>query len=237
MNKEMNQNIVYDFTKFTTTDYEGEIALVVWHIGCNLRCSYCYNDKLVFSKTAIYSHSDILDFLKKRRGLLSAVVLSGGEATMHDLAPFCRELKKMGFKVKLDTNGMNFKQIKELIEENLIDFISLDFKAPKDKYFEITAKNSYVSFYKTLEYLINLSNSTNNSTKFAFELRTTISTLLLDESDINTMIEELFCIGYSGIFYIQNFLETPSNIGNIKISRAIDESLINSEILTIKYRN
>ena len=98
----MNKKIVYSFTKFTTTDYQDEISCIVWHISCNLLCSYCYNDNIVFSKQGYYSHNDILDFLKSRVGLLSAVVLSGGEATMHNLEPFCKEVKKLGFKIKLD---------------------------------------------------------------------------------------------------------------------------------------
>jgi pyruvate formate lyase activating enzyme len=74
----LNKKIVYSFTKFTTTDYQDEISCIVWHISCNLLCSYCYNDNIVFSKQGYYSHNDILDFLKSRVGLLSAVVLSGG---------------------------------------------------------------------------------------------------------------------------------------------------------------
>ena len=80
INKELNllnKKIVYSFTKFTTTDYQDEISCIVWHISCNLLCSYCYNDNIVFSKQGYYSHNDILDFLKSRVGLLSAVVLSG----------------------------------------------------------------------------------------------------------------------------------------------------------------
>ena len=142
-NSLLNQKIVYDFTKFTTTDYTGELACIVWHISCNLLCSYCYNDNIVFAKTAKYCQNDILEFLQNRKNLLTAVVLSGGEATMHEIEPFCARVKKMGFKIKLDTNGVNTKRVKNLIDKNLIDFISLDFKAPKDKFEKITLKNSY----------------------------------------------------------------------------------------------
>ncbi|WP_228711093.1 anaerobic ribonucleoside-triphosphate reductase activating protein [Aliarcobacter trophiarum] len=225
----LNKKIVYSFTKFSTSDYIGEIACIVWHVSCNLRCSYCYNDNIVFSKQGSFSHNDILEFLRKRTGLLTAVVLSGGEATMHDLKPFCVELKKLGFKIKLDTNGVNFKHIKELLTEDLIDFIALDFKATKDKYENITQKNSYHKFFETLTYLIKIS--------FPFELRATINADLLDSKDINIMIETAYNVGYKGIFYIQNFLITPSNIGNITQKKVLEKEKIREDLLKIEFRN
>ena len=225
----LNKKIVYDFTKFTTTDYADEISCIVWHISCNLRCSYCYNDNIVFAKQGLYSHNDILEFLNKRKGLLTAVVLSGGEATMYDLKPFCKELRNLGFKIKLDTNGINTKMIKDLISKNLIDFISLDFKAPKEKFEKITLKNRYKEFYETLKYLIDI--------KFSFELRTTINGNLLDESDINSMIKTAYNLGYKNSFYIQNYLQTISNIGNIKHNKQINKNLILKDLLNIEFRN
>ncbi len=228
-NSLLSKKIVYDYTKFTTTDYTGELACIVWHISCNLLCSYCYNDNIVFSKQGRYSHNEILEFLNSRKNLLTAVVLSGGEATMHDLEPFCKKLKKMDFKIKLDTNGVNFNRIKNLIESKLVDFISLDFKAPKNKFEYITKKNSYDEFLNTLRYLI--------ETNFNFELRTTINGTLLDEDDINTIIKTAYCLGYKGIFYIQNYLQTSSNIGNIQNNIEVKKDLIIKNLLKIEFRN
>ncbi|MFW2556713.1 anaerobic ribonucleoside-triphosphate reductase activating protein [Aliarcobacter butzleri] len=231
-NKELNllnQKIVYDFTRFTTTDYIGEIACIVWHISCNMRCSYCYNDNLVFSRIGKYSYNEVLDFLKKRVTLLSAVVLSGGEATIHNLVPFCKEIKKLGYKIKLDTNGTNLKLIKKLISNDLLDFISLDFKAPKNKFKSITSINSYDKLIETIKYLLKID--------FSFELRTTVNTSLIDENDINEIINTIHCIGYNNTYYIQNFLETSSNIGNIKKSRSLDKNLIDNSKLVVEYRN
>ena len=160
-----------------------------------------------------YSHNEVLDFLKKRVTLLSAVVLSGGEATIHNLVPFCKEIKKLGYKIKLDTNGTNLKLIKKLTSNNLLDFISLDFKAPKNKFKSITSINSYDKLIETIKYLLKID--------FSFELRTTVNTSLIDENDINEIINTIHCIGYNNTYYIQNFLETSSNIGNIKKSRSL----------------
>jgi pyruvate formate lyase activating enzyme len=225
----LNQKIVYDITKFTTTDYVGQMSCIIWFISCNFRCLYCYNDSIVYTNMGKYTQNDILDFLKIRVGLLDSVVLSGGEATVHNVIPICKEIKKLGFKIKLDTNGTNLNQIKELISLNLLDYIALDFKAPKDKFKQITSVCKYESIIKTIQYLISID--------FSFELRSTINTKLLDENDINEMISILYNLGYKNTYYLQNFLETSSNIGNITSSRKIDKTKINNQYLRIEYRN
>lgn len=225
----LNQKIVYDLTKFTTTDYVGQLSCIIWFVSCNFRCLYCYNDNIVYTKEGKYSQNDILDFLKTRVGLLDSVVLSGGEATVHNVIPICKEIKKLGFKIKLDTNATNLKQIKELINLNLLDYIAIDFKAPKYKFKELTGVSIYDNSIKTIQYLINIG--------FNFELRSTINSALLDENDINEMIKIIKELNYKNIYYLQNFLETPSNIGNISKAQDIDKSKINSLDLIIQYRN
>ena len=225
----LNQKIVYNITKFTTTDYVGHLSCIIWFVSCNFRCLYCYNDNIVYTKEGNYTQNNILDFLKTRIGLLDSVVLSGGEATVHNVIPICKEIKKLGFKIKLDTNGSNFEQIKELVEVKLIDYMAIDFKAPKYKFKEIVGVDMYDNTIKTIQYLISID--------FTFELRTTINKSLLDENDINSMIETISNLGYKNIYYLQNFLETSSNIGNISKSSNIDKSKINTQNLTIQYRN
>jgi pyruvate formate lyase activating enzyme len=225
----LNQKIVYDLTKFTTTDYVGQLSCIIWFVSCNFRCLYCYNDNIVYTKEGKYSQNDILDFLKTRVGLLDSVVLSGGEATVHNVIPICKEIKKLGFKIKLDTNATNLKQIKELINLNLLDYIAIDFKAPKYKFKELTGVSIYDNSIKTIQYLINID--------FNFELRSTINSSLLDENDINEMIKIIKELSYKNIYYLQNFLETTSNIGNIPKAQDIDKSKINPLGLIIQYRN
>jgi pyruvate formate lyase activating enzyme len=225
----LNQKIVYNITKFTTTDYVGHLSCIIWFVSCNFRCLYCYNDNIVYTKEGNYTQNNILDFLKTRIGLLDSVVLSGGEATVHNVIPICKEIKKLGLKIKLDTNATNLPQIKKLIELNLLDYIAIDFKAPKYKFKEIVGVDMYDNTIKTIQYLISID--------FTFELRTTINKSLLDENDINSMIETISNLGYKNIYYLQNFLETSSNIGNISKSSNIDKSKINTQNLTIQYRN
>ena len=193
-----------------------------------MRCDYCYNKDIVFSKQGSKSFNDILLFLKTRIGLLDAVVLSGGEATNHELIQFCTKVKQLGFKIKLDTNGLNFNAIKELVELQLIDFIALDYKAPIYKFQQITHTNNFKSFEKTLKYLID--------TKFSFEVRSTVHADLLNETDINYIINDLVSKGYKNNYFLQNFLETENNIANIQQStKSISKSLISTK-LNVIYR-
>jgi len=231
INKEnnlLNKNIVYDLTTFSHLDYSGYLACIVWLVGCNMRCDYCYNKDIVFSKKGTQSLDDILLFLKTRVGLLDAVVLSGGEATNHDLVIFCQKVKQLGFKIKLDTNGLNFHNIQKLVDLKLVDFIALDYKAPSYKFEKITHSKYFFLFENTLKYLI--------KQKVPFEARTTIHNDLLEERDINFIINDLVSKGYIGNYYLQNFLETNNNIADIKqSSKKFDNSLLSQE-LNIVYR-
>jgi pyruvate formate lyase activating enzyme len=223
------EKIVYDLTKFTHLDFPDRLACIVWLVGCSLRCGYCYNKSIVFSKDGQISLNDILSFLQKRVGKLEGVVLSGGEATDHELIPFCKEVKKLGFLIKLDTNGTNFKQIKQLINLNLLDYIALDYKAPKYKFKAITHSNKFEYFSKTLNFLI--------SSDIDFEVRTTLHADLLNEEDINFIIDDLKKRGYQKEYFIQNFLETEQNIGNLKASnREFEKSKIIDD-LKVVWRN
>ncbi len=129
--------------KFSTVDYPGYVVAGVFTIGCNMRCGYCHNPELVLPEQyagAIPAH-EVLTFLHTRRGLLDGVAISGGEPTMQpDLPQFIRQVKAMGFRVKLDTNGTNPSVLRQLINEKLVDFIAMDIKGPLEKYVAIAAR-------------------------------------------------------------------------------------------------
>ncbi|MDD2652704.1 MAG: anaerobic ribonucleoside-triphosphate reductase activating protein [Sulfurimonas sp.] len=225
-NNSLSAKAIYDLTTFTHLDYPDHLSCIVWFGGCNMRCDYCYNKDIVFAKDGKYGYNDILDFLKTRVGLLEAVVLSGGEATSHDLTLFCQKIKELGFKIKLDTNGTNFKQIKELLDLNLLDYVALDYKAPQSKFTQITHSNKFDEFSKTLDYLI--------ETKTNFEARTTLHADLLNEEDINTIIQDLKERDYTNIYYIQEFLDTGVTIGNLtKPKHKINKALLKNDLKII----
>lgn len=227
-NNLLNQPVVSDISPFSHLDFPNHLSCIIWFIGCNLRCDYCYNKDIVFSKKGTYSQNDVLHFLSKRIGLLDGVVLSGGEATNHNLIPLCQEIKKLGFKIKLDTNGLNPQQVSILIKNNLIDYIALDYKSPKEKFFSITHSNKFENFQETLQLLI--------KDDFDFEVRTTIHRDLLDEKDINNIIEDLFSKGYKGKYFLQDFFDTKVNIGDLKASEQLFDRSKLSNNLNIVFR-
>ncbi|WP_258238817.1 anaerobic ribonucleoside-triphosphate reductase activating protein [Arcobacter sp. CECT 8985] len=222
------KKIIYDITPFTTLDYKDNLSCIVWFISCNMRCQYCYNTNIIECKDGNYEIKELFEFLEKRVGLLDAVVLSGGEATMHDLLPICKKIKSMGFKIKLDTNGTNKKIVNDLIEKNYLDFISLDFKATKQNFKSITNSKLYNNFYETLLYLISIN--------FDFEVRTTLHEDLLDEKQLNEMIDTLYNAGYKNSFHIQNFLNVENYSNLTEAKNSINKDLL-SDKLNILWRN
>lgn len=112
-------------------DYPGKIAAVIFTQGCNFRCGYCHNPELVLPKrfNPILDENKILHTLSERAGWLDAVVVTGGEPTIHvDLPDFLNRLKNTGLLIKLDTNGSNPKMLKTILENQLVDYVAMDIK-------------------------------------------------------------------------------------------------------------
>lgn len=122
------------FQKQSLIELPGAISAVVFTVGCNLRCPYCHNRQLVEpGLVEEVPEEAVLEHLLRNRGLLDAVVLSGGEPTLQgDVAEFLREVKSMGYLTKLETNGTRPDVLEELLEEGLLDVVAMDIKAPLD---------------------------------------------------------------------------------------------------------
>lgn len=200
------RKLIYSITPFTLLDYPDKTACIIWFAGCNMRCTYCYNPEIVTGKGK-YSFDDVKNFLLSRQYLLDAVVMSGGECLLSDgIIDIITEIKSMGYLVKIDTNGSRPETLKQLINKQLIDYVALDFKATKAKTFHITKSDFYAEFIASLGILL--------KSDIQFEVRTTIHSCLLDQSDIQEMINELSALGYSGKYYIQHFRNESETIGN-----------------------
>ncbi len=124
--------------KMTLLDFPGKCACTVFLAGCNLRCPFCHNAALVtgHAPTAM-SDEEFFKFLKKRRGLLDGVCVTGGEPTLRpDLPEFLGRIKALGYLVKLDTNGSNPQMLEQLLEQGLVDYVAMDVKNSPARYGE-----------------------------------------------------------------------------------------------------
>ena len=157
------------YIKNSFVDYPGKIACSIFTVGCNMRCWYCHNSHL-FEKAKIkITEEEIFDFLKQRVGQLDGVVVSGGEPTLQpDLLNFLAKVKSLGYAVKLDTNGTNFDVLLSAIEQNLVDYVAMDIKAPLQKYSQITGTNNDMeSINESIDLLL--------ENRVDYEFRTTFS--------------------------------------------------------------
>ena len=123
--------------KLSMVDYPGKLAATVFTGGCNLRCPFCHNALLVtrLSESPQLDRNQVLSFLKSRKGLLDAVVLSGGEPLLHSGAgDFLAAVKDMGYLVKLDTNGCYPRVLEAIAQRQLVDYVAMDIKNSREKY-------------------------------------------------------------------------------------------------------
>ncbi len=124
--------LISGLQKMTLLDYPGLVACTVFTGGCNFRCPFCHNASLVLPEelqAADGGVEAVLSFLKKRQGLLDGVAVTGGEPLLHaDMADFLREVKALGYRVKLDTNGSFPDRLQSLVEEGLVDRVAMDIK-------------------------------------------------------------------------------------------------------------
>ena len=126
--------------KMTLLDFPGRIACTVFLQGCNFRCPFCHNSDLLPGQgEVLMDDGEFLAFLKKRRGLLDGVCVSGGEPTLQpELEKLLKGIKELGFAVKLDTNGSKPDTLKKLVEAGLVDYVAMDIKNSPDRYGDTT---------------------------------------------------------------------------------------------------
>lgn len=127
--------------KNSLIDYPGQITAIVFTQGCNFRCPYCHNPDLVDinAEKEFITEREVFEFLKKRKGLLEAVTITGGEPTLQkDLKEFIKKIKGMGYLVKLDTNGTNPAFLEEILSEGNVDYLAMDIKNTPEKYAKVS---------------------------------------------------------------------------------------------------
>ncbi len=187
--------------KLTLIDYPQKVACTVFLSGCNLRCPWCYSPELVLPEK-IKKHPKIeevvfFDFLDKRRGKLDGVVICGGEPTIYpEIREFIGEIKKRGFLVKIDTNGLNPEVLKNLSEKKLLDYIAMDVKLPLSRYKELSGnKIDSKKIKESIDFIM--------KSEIDYEFRTTVVPGVHEKKDIQEIGE---IIKGAKRHYLQNFL-------------------------------
>jgi pyruvate formate lyase activating enzyme len=186
--------------KLTLIDFPGRIAATVFVIGCNFKCPWCYSSELVLTekikKQPKILEKEFLEFLKERKKLLEGLVLCGGEPSINKKLPaLIKKIKKLGYLVKLDTNGSNPKMLKKLIKTKLIDYVAMDMKLPKERYPEIFGKRVKI---EDIEESIKIL----KEGKVDYEFRTTVVPTVLNKEDILKIAK---WIRGAKRYYLQNF--------------------------------
>lgn len=169
------------FQPCSFSDFPGHLAAVVFTQGCNFRCPFCHNARLLPTEDVILSASAILHVLRARRRQLDGVVITGGEPTLQgDLSSFLAELRQLGLKIKLDTNGSRPEILQSLIEAGLLDYIAMDIKAPWKRYDQLAGLPVRVEHLRESMSLI-------VGSGIAHEFRTTVVTPLLAPADLRVI--------------------------------------------------
>ena len=191
--------------KLTLIDFPGRLAATVFLIGCNFRCGFCYSSELVLPEKIktqpVISNKSFFSFLTQRKELLEGVVVCGGEPTINAKLPgFIKKIKKLGYLVKLDTNGSNPRMLKHLINKKLIDYVAMDVKAPKEKYLDIVKVSGVLknNIIKNIEKSIDIL----KQSKIDYEFRTTMVPGMLGKNDVLKIVD---WIKPAKKYYLQNF--------------------------------
>lgn len=200
--------LIGGFSKLSLVDYPGKVASTVFTSGCNFKCPYCHNKDLVFvpENTQYLAQEDILLFLKKRQGIIDAVCITGGEPLLQaGLINFIKEVKEMGFLVKLDTNGNYPEKLQEVLNTGLIDFVAMDIKNSLEKYEQTVGLSANTldlqRIIKSIDYL--------KKAKCTVEFRTTVALELHSAKDIESIAK---MIGFDFPYVLQNYQESENVI-------------------------
>jgi len=187
--------------KLTLLDFPGRTACTVFTPGCNFRCGYCHNAEFVLPEKIKKISADfipeeaVFNFLKKRQGLLDGICITGGEPTLQvGLSAFLKKVRRLGFKIKLDTNGSMPKVVRELFYRRLLDYVAMDIKASPENYEKLVGVNVINEIRQTRDLIM--------QSGVEYEFRTTLVREIVDAEEFKKILE--FVRGASK-YFLQNF--------------------------------
>ena len=193
---------IHGLNKTTLLDYPGRVGATVFLGGCNFRCPFCQNSGLVLhpGQEPVIPEEEVFTFLKRRQGILEGVCISGGEPTLcPDLEDFIRKIRKLGYPVKLDTNGTHPEILKHLFSEGLIQMTAVDIKACPGNYPSLTGlmHPDLAAIRETVDFLLH--------SNYDYEFRTTVVKELHNEQDF---LEIGQWLGGAKAYYLQAYKDS-----------------------------
>jgi pyruvate formate lyase activating enzyme len=213
--------------KTSLLDYPDKLSAIIWTVGCNLRCPFCYNKNLINNENLDkINEEDVISFLKKRKKKLEALSISGGEPFLQkDIFEFIKKIKSIDYLIKIDTNGTFPNKLKKIINENLVDYISMDIKAPKGKYNLLCGKKVDIrNIQKSIDLIMDSS--------INYEFKTTIIPNLLDKNDLINIAK---WIKGANQFFLQQFKNKSPLLSNkLEEIEPYSEEYLNDILLEIK---
>lgn len=195
---------IYGFNKTTLLDYPEHVASTIFTGGCNFRCPFCHNKDLVLlsSDYPQISEEEILAFLKKRKGILTGVCVTGGEPTLQaDLPEFLQKIKEIGYLIKLDTNGYQPAVLQSLVEKKLVDYIAMDIKTDKEHYADLVniPHFSISNIEESISYIMH--------SGLPSEFRTTV---VKELHNTDTFLHIRDWISGASAYYLQNYKDSEN---------------------------
>lgn len=216
------------FQKLTLLDYPGKVSCTLFTRGCNFYCPFCHNAFLVDVDERLekIEENEILDYLKKRQGILEGVCITGGEPLLNkDLDLFMEKVKGLGYSIKLDTNGSMPEKLKDLVKRGLVDYVAMDVKNSLDKY-ALTAgceKIKLNDIEESIDFLL--------SGAVDYEFRTTVVKELHTPEDIENLAKR---IKGTKKYFLQNFVDS-GNIIEDNLNPVDKETLETMRLCASKY--
>ena len=177
--------IIHGLQKMTLLDFPGQVACTVFLGGCEFRCPFCHNaDLLDMSAPGIMNDDELLEFLKKRKGLLDGVAFTGGEPLLRkDLPELLVRVRDIGYKIKVDTNGDHPDLLKEIVQAGLADYIAMDVKNSPARYAETIGWETFdtAPVDESIQFLL--------SGQVRYEFRTTVVKQFHDEASFEAIAQ------------------------------------------------
>ena len=210
--------------KFSLLDYDEKVSVVLFSQSCNFRCPFCHNGESVLNSNTPIAFNEILKYLKSRVGVIDAVVISGGEPTlMPELEKRIIEIRKLGFLIKLDTNGSNPEVLERLIKNKILDYVAMDIKNGESAYKETAGcKNLNIkNIKKSIEILKN--------SGVNYEFRTTLVKEFHNEKSIKEMCK---LVKGAKILYLQKFVDREGVIQKGLHEISLEEANLFKDILS-----